>query len=322
MAGVAVLAGGVGAARLLRGLVDVVPPGDVTAIVNTGDDMVLHGLAISPDIDTVTYTLADAIDPERGWGLRDESWHAMEALSRYGGATWFRLGDRDLATHLYRTQRLAQGAGLAAVTAEVAAAWGLRPRILPATEQPLRTMITLANDEGGATVIGVGVAAGQEISFQDYFVRLQHAVAVSAVRFAGADAAQPAPGVLAAIAGADVVVVAPSNPIVSIGPVMAVPGIRDAVAARRDDVVAVSPLVGGRALKGPADRLLRELGHADSVVGVARLYAPFVGTLVIDNADAELADGVRAAGLRCVVTDTIMRDPAAAAALCEVVLGL
>jgi LPPG:FO 2-phospho-L-lactate transferase len=321
MAGVAVLAGGVGAARLLRGLVDVVPPGDVTAIVNTGDDMVLHGLAISPDIDTVTYTLADAIDPERGWGLRDESWHAMEALSRYG-ATWFRLGDRDLATHLYRTQRLAEGAGLAAVTAEVAAAWGLRPRILPATEQPLRTMITLANDEGGAAVIGVGVAAGQEISFQDYFVRLQHAVAVSAVRFAGADAAQPAPGVLAAIAGADVVVVAPSNPIVSIGPVMAVPGIRDAVAARRDDVVAVSPLVGGRALKGPADRLLRELGHADSVVGVARLYAPFVGTLVIDNADAELADGVRAAGLRCVVTDTIMRDPAAAAALCEVVLGL
>jgi LPPG:FO 2-phospho-L-lactate transferase len=320
MAGVAVVAGGVGAARLLRGLVDVVPPEDVTAIVNTGDDMVLHGLAISPDIDTVTYTLADAIDPERGWGLRDESWHAMEALSRYGGATWFRLGDRDLATHLYRTQRLAEGGGLAAVTAEIAAAWGLRLRILPATEQPLRTMITLADDEGGAAALGVGVA-GQEISFQDYFVRLQHAVAVSGVRFAGAEAAQPTPGVLAAIAGAEVVVVAPSNPIVSIGPVMAVPGIRDAVAARRDDAVAVSPLVGGRALKGPADRLLRELGHADSVVGVARLYAPFVGTLVIDDADAELVDGVRAAGLRCVVTDTIMRDPAAAAALCEVVLG-
>ena len=320
MAGVAVLAGGVGAARLLRGLVDVVPPEDVTAIVNTGDDMVLHGLAISPDVDTVTYTLADAIDPERGWGLRDESWHAMEALSRYGGATWFRLGDRDLATHMYRTQRLAEGAGLAAVTAEIAAAWGLTLRIVPVTEQPLRTMITPADDEGGPTAI-VGVAAGEEISFQDYFVRLQHAVSVSGVRFAGADAARPAPGVLAAIADAEVVVVAPSNPIVSIGPVMAVPGVRDAVAARRDDAVAVSPLVGGRALKGPADRLLRELGHADSVVGVARLYAPFVGTLVIDNADAELADDVRAAGLRCVVTDTIMRDPAAAAALCEVVLG-
>jgi LPPG:FO 2-phospho-L-lactate transferase len=320
MTGVAVLAGGVGAARLLRGLVDVVPPEDVTAIVNTGDDMVLHGLAISPDIDTVTYTLADAIDPERGWGLRNESWHAMEALSRYGGVTWFRLGDRDLATHLYRTQRLADGAGLAAVTADIARAWGLGLRIVPVTEQPLRTMITLATEEVGSAVLAVGVVPGEEIAFQDYFVRLQHAVPVAGVRFAGAEEAHPAPGVLAAIAGADTVVVAPSNPIVSIGPVMAVPGVRDAVTARRDDVVAVSPLVGGRALKGPADRLLRELGHADSVVGIARLYAPFAGTLVIDEADADLADGVRAAGLRCVVTDTIMRDPAAAAALCDVVL--
>jgi len=321
MGGVAVLAGGVGAARLLRGLVEVVPPADVTAIVNTGDDMVLHGLAVSPDIDTVTYTVADAIDPERGWGLRDESWHAMEALSRYGGVTWFRLGDRDLATHMYRTQRLAEGAGLAAATAEIARAWDLELRVVPVTEQPLRTIITLAADEDGPTAIAAGFAAGEEISFQDYFVRLQHAVPVAAVRFAGAESARPAPGVLEAITGADTVVVAPSNPIVSIGPVMAVPGIRDAVTARRDDVVAVSPLVGGRALKGPADRLLRELGHEVSVVGIARLYAPFVGTLVIDEADAQQADGVRAAGLRCVVTDTIMRDPAAAAALCEVVLA-
>jgi LPPG:FO 2-phospho-L-lactate transferase len=319
MPGAAVLAGGVGAARLLRGLVEVLPPDDVTAIVNTGDDMVLHGLAISPDIDTVTYTVADAIDPERGWGLRDESWQAMEALSRYGGMTWFRLGDRDLATHLHRTQRLADGVGLAAVTAEIARAWGLGLHIVPVTEQPLRTMITLASDEAAGPA--VGVAAGDEISFQDYFVRLQHAVPVARVRFAGAEAARPAPGVLAAISGADTVVVAPSNPIVSIGPVMAVPGIREAVTARRDDVVAVSPLVAGRALRGPADRLLRELGHEDTVIGIARLYAPFVGTLVIDEADAELADAVRAAGLRCVVTDTIMRDPAAAAALCEVVLG-
>jgi LPPG:FO 2-phospho-L-lactate transferase len=316
---IAVLAGGVGAARLLAGLVRVIPPTAVTAIVNTGDDMVLHGLAISPDIDTVTYTVAGAIDPERGWGLRDESWHAMEALSRYGGETWFRLGDRDLATHLYRTQRLAEGAGLAAVTAELAAAWGLGLRLLPVTEQPLRTMITLAEPGEGAAV--AGLAPGDEISFQDYFVRLQHAVPVAAVRFAGADDARPAPGVLDVLATAEVVVVAPSNPIVSIGPVMAVRGIREAVTARRDRVVAVSPLVGGRALKGPADRLMRELGHEDSVVGVARLYAPFVGTLVIDAADAEHADAVRDTGLRCVVTDTIMRDPAAAAALCEVVLG-
>jgi LPPG:FO 2-phospho-L-lactate transferase len=320
MGTVAVLAGGVGAARLLRGMVEVVQPAGVTAIVNTGDDTVLHGLAISPDIDTVTYTVADAIDPERGWGLRDESWHAMEALSRFGGVTWFRLGDRDLATHMYRTQRLAEGAGLATVTAEIAGAWDLELRVVPVTEQPLRTMITLAADEGGPTAIAAGVAVGEEISFQDYFVRLQHAVPVAAVRFAGAESARPAPGVLEAIAGADTVVVAPSNPIVSIGPVMAVPGIRDAVTARRDDVVAVSPLVGGRALKGPADRLLRELGHEDSVTGIARLYAPFVGTLVIDGVDARHADDVRAAGLRCVVTDTIMRDPAAAAALCEVVL--
>jgi LPPG:FO 2-phospho-L-lactate transferase len=314
---VAVLAGGVGAARLLSGLVRVAPPRDVTAIVNTGDDMVLHGLAISPDIDTVTYTVAGAIDPERGWGLRDESWQAMEALSRYGGTTWFRLGDRDLATHLYRTQRLADGAGLATVTAEIAAAWGLALRVIPVTEQPLRTMITLAGEGAEAA----GFAGGAEISFQDYFVRLQHAVPVAAVRFAGAEKTRPTPGVLDAIAAAETVVVAPSNPIVSIGPVMAVPGIREAVEARRDDVVAVSPLVGGRALKGPADRLLRELGHEDSVVGVARLYAPFVGTLVIDDADAGHADAVRAAGLRCVVTDTIMRDPGAAAALCEVALG-
>ncbi|HEY6415568.1 MAG TPA: 2-phospho-L-lactate transferase CofD family protein, partial [Acidimicrobiales bacterium] len=224
MAGVAVLAGGVGAARLLRGLVEVVPPEGVTAIVNTGDDMVLHGLAISPDIDTVTYTLADAIDPERGWGLRDESWQAMEALSRYGGVTWFRLGDRDLATHLYRTQRLVDGAGLAAVTEEIARAWGLALRIVPVTEQPLRTMITLATDAADAAVLAVGVAAGEEISFQDYFVRLRHAVAVTGVRVAGAESAQPAPGVLSTLADAEVVVVAPSNPIVSIGPVMAVPG--------------------------------------------------------------------------------------------------
>ena len=308
----AVLAGGVGAARLLSGMVKVVPPADVTAIVNTGDDMVPHGLAISPDIDTVTYTVAGAIDPERGWGLRDESWHAMEALARYGGATWFRLGDRDLATHLYRTQRLSEGAGLAAVTAEIAAAWGLELRVLPVTEQPLRTMITLAGNRAGT---------GEEVPFQDYFVRRQHAVPVAAVRFAGADQARPAPGVLDALAAADVVVVAPSNPIVSIAPVLAVPGVLEAVEARRDDAVAVSPLVGGRALKGPADRMLRELGHEDSVVGIARLYAPFVGTLVVDTLDAEDADAVRAAGLRCIVTDTIMRDPAAAAALCEVTLG-
>ncbi|HET6952417.1 MAG TPA: 2-phospho-L-lactate transferase [Acidimicrobiales bacterium] len=306
---VTVLAGGVGAARLLTGMVLAVPPAAVTAVVNTGDDLVLHGLAISPDLDTVTYTVAGAIDPERGWGLRDESWQAMATLERYGGATWFGLGDRDLGTHLYRTQRLAEGASLATVTGEIARAWGLELTVLPVTDDPLRTMITLAD-------------TGEEVGFQDYFVGRQHAVPVSGVRFAGAEAAAAGPGVLAAIGRATTVVVAPSNPIVSIGPVLAVPGVRAAVEARRESVVAISPLVGGRALKGPADRLLRELGHEDSVAGIARLYAPLAGTLVIDRVDADRAGDVRAAGLRCVVTDTIMRDPAAAAALCGAALGL
>jgi LPPG:FO 2-phospho-L-lactate transferase len=306
---VTVLAGGVGAARLLTGMVRAVPPASVTAVVNTGDDMVLHGLAISPDLDTVTYTVAGAIDPERGWGLRDETWQAMATLDRYGGATWFGLGDRDLGTHLYRTQRQAEGAPLSTVTDEIARAWGLELTVVPVTDDPLRTMITLAE-------------TGEEVGFQVYFVARRHAVPVKGVRFAGAPDARPAPGVLDAITGAATVVVAPSNPIVSIGPVLAVPGVQEAVEARRDTVVAISPLVAGRALKGPADRLLRELGHEDSVVGVARLYAPFTGTLVIDHADADRADEVRAEGLRCVVTDTIMRDPAAAAALSAVALGL
>ena len=302
------LCGGVGAARLLAGLVRVVPPAGVTAVVNVADDMEMHGLSISPDLDTVVYTVAGAIDPERGWGLRDETWQAMATLERYGGETWFGLGDRDLGTHLYRTRRLAAGAPLSVVSGEIARAWGLGMTVLPATDDRVRTMLTLAED-------------GEEISFQDYFVRRRHDVAVSSVRFDGAGTAVPAPGVVEAIEAADTVVIAPSNPVVSIGPLLAIDGLRRAVAARRDDVVAISPLVGGRALKGPADRLMRELGHADSVVGVARMYAPVAGTLVVDEQDAEHADAVRAAGLRCVVTDTIMRDPGAAAALCEVALA-
>lgn len=306
---VAVLCGGVGAARLLAGMVRAVPPGDVTAIVNTADDMVMHGLAISPDLDTVVYTVAGAIDPERGWGLRDETWQAMATLGRYGGETWFGLGDRDLGTHLYRTQRLSTGMPLSIVTAEIARSWGLDLTVVPVTDDPVRTIVTLAE-------------SGEQVSFQDYFVARRHAVPVAEVHFAGAEESTPAPGVIDALVTADRVVIAPSNPIVSVAPVLAVPGVREAVSARRDSVVAVSPLVGGRALKGPADRLLRELGHDDSVAGVAELYAPVAGTLVIDQADVEHADAVRAAGLRCVVTDTIMRDPDAASALCGVALGL
>lgn len=297
-----------GAARLLAGLVRVRPPEDVTAIVNVGDDVELHGLHISPDLDTITYTVAGAIDPERGWGLAGETWRAMEALGRYPGARrWFNLGDQDLATHLYRTDRLRAGAPLSTVTAEVAAAWALGLRLLPVSDDPVRTRVTVAG-EG-------------EIGFQEYFVQRQHDVAVSAVRFEGAGSARPGPGVLDALASAERVVIAPSNPIVSIDPVLAVPGVRDAVVARRADTVAISPIVAGAALKGPADRLLRELGHEASVVGIARLYAPLAATLVVDEADAASAGLVEAEGVRCVVAPTIMSGPAEAAALAEVVLG-
>ena len=283
-------------------------PAGITAVVNVGDDVELHGLHISPDLDTVTYTVAGAIDRQRGWGLAGESWHAMEALARYPLArTWFNLGDRDLATHLYRTDRLRAGATLSIVSQEIADAWTLGLRLLPVTDDRLRTRVTVA-DEG-------------EISFQEYFVERHHEVAVTAVRFDGAHSARPAPGVLEAIAAAERVVIAPSNPIVSIDPVLAVPGVRAAVEARRSHAVAVSPIIAGAALKGPADRLLRELGHEASVVGIARLYAPLVSTLVIDDADAGLARAVEAEGVRCVVAPAIMSGPQEARALAEVVLA-
>jgi LPPG:FO 2-phospho-L-lactate transferase len=292
---------------MLTGLVRVRPPAEITAIVNTGDDLVLHGLHISPDIDTVIYTVAGAIDPERGWGLAGETWAAMDTLRRLGGVSWFNLGDRDLGTHLYRTQRMAEGVDLATVTAEIALGWGVGMRLLPVTNDRLRTKVTLAG-EG-------------EVGFQEYFVQRHHDVEVTSVRFEGADDAAAAPGVLDAVRDAERIVIAPSNPIVSIGPLLAVPGVRDAVIARREDVVAVSPIIAGAALKGPADRLLRELGHESTAVGVARLYAPLAATLVIDEADADLAGGVEAEGVRCVVTKTIMHGPAEAAALARVVLA-
>jgi LPPG:FO 2-phospho-L-lactate transferase len=308
---VTVLAGGVGAAKFLAGLVQVLDPADITAVVNVGDDFELHGLRISPDLDTVTYTLAGEVNPETGWGLRGETWQAMDVVGRYGGPDWFRLGDRDLGTHLYRTGRIAAGDPLSAVTADVVAAWGIGVRVLPATDDQLRTMVTLAGD---------GADAGTEVDFQSYFVARQHSVPVSAIRFAGAEATTPGPGVLDAIASAGTVVCAPSNPIVSIGPVLAVPGLREAVTARRDRTVAVSPIVAGSALKGPADRMLTELGHEASVVGVARLYRDWCSTLVVDEADADRADAVEAEGMRCVVAPTIMRDPATSAAVARAVL--
>ena len=319
---ITVLAGGVGAARLLRGMVRAVPASDVTAIVNTADDVVLHGLHVSPDLDTVTYTLAEAGNPETGWGLAGETWQAMDALERLGGHAWFRLGDRDLGTHLHRTGRLADGAGLTTVTAEIAAAWGLELTLLPMTEDRVATMVTLARcgearEESGEQT---SEQASREVGFQEYFVRLGHSVAVESVRFDGARESLPGPGVLDALADADVVVIAPSNPIVSIGPLLAVPGIAEALRSRRADTVAVSPIVAGVALKGPADRLMRELGHEASVVGVARIYRDLAATLVVDTADAGLADAVEAEGMACVVTDTIMSSPEVAADLSRRIL--
>ncbi len=303
----AVVCGGVGAARLLRGLTRIIAGPNLMAIVNVGDDLDLHGLHVSPDLDTITYTLADAVSTERGWGLEGETWQAMDMVRRYGGVDWFNLGDRDLGTHLFRTHRLGQGATLTEVTAEIVAAWGLDLTVLPVSDDPVRTMVTT-------------VVEG-EIGFQEYFVRLHHDVEVSAVRFDGAESATPGPRVIEAIASSDHVIIAPSNPVVSIDPVLAVPGVRQALAARRRDVIAVSPIVGGRALKGPADRLLVELGREASALAVAEWYADTIGTLVIDTVDADLAPAIEAVGVRCVVAPTVMRDLDTTMALARVVLG-
>jgi LPPG:FO 2-phospho-L-lactate transferase len=306
------LAGGVGAARMLAALSSVVPAQEITAIVNTGDDVTMHGLRVSPDLDTVTYTLAGAINQETGWGLAGESWQAMQELrtASEGRLGWFNLGDRDLGTHLYRTTRLLEGAPLSEVTAELCRRWGVEVTVLPMSDDPVETRVTLAE------------SPGEEIGFQDYFVGRAHSVAVSSVRFVGIESARPGPGVLEAIGAASRIVICPSNPIVSIGPVLGVPGLADAVAARRDDVVAVSPIIAGHALKGPADRLLTELGHEASALGVARLWTPWAGTLVVDEADAGLLDAIEAVGMRAVAAPTIMSGPAEAAALGRVVAGI
>jgi len=295
------IAGGVGAAKLLRGLVPAVSPKPVTAIVNTGDDTVVHGLHVSPDLDTVSYTLSGRSDDERGWGLAGETWEAMGALEDLGGEAWFRLGDRDLGTHLYRTGRLRDGATLSEVTDSICRAMALPATLLPMTNDCVRTRLTLRG--------------GPEVAFQDYFVRLRHEVPVSSVRFVGADTARPAPGVLEAIERSEAIVICPSNPIVSVGPILAIPGIADALRARRDNVVAISPIVAGAALKGPADHLMEELGHESSVAGVARIYTDIASTLIIDDADAGRSADVEAAGMRCIVTATVMADHRLAVAL-------
>lgn len=298
------LAGGVGAARFLRGLVRVVPPGSVTVVTNTADDDEFHGLHVSPDLDTVTYTLAGAAHPVQGWGLEGDTFTVVTSLARYGAPTWFRLGDRDLATHLYRTARLRAGATLSEVTDEIRRAWQVPCRLLPMTDDPVRTRIEVTTPAGPV-----------ELALQEWFVRDRAEPPVRAVRFRGAPEATPAPGVLEAIATADTIVICPSNPVISIGPILAVPGVRDALAARRDRVVAVSPIVGGRPVKGPADRLMAPLGMEVSSVGVARAYAALCRAVVVDHADAGQVGRIAELGVQPVVTDTVMVDARVAAAL-------
>jgi LPPG:FO 2-phospho-L-lactate transferase len=302
---ITVLAGGVGAARFLRGLVLEVDPTEISVVVNTGDDTIMHGLNISPDLDTVTYTVANAIDPGRGWGLANESWRVMESLARYQDAkpqsssaagTWFNLGDRDLATHLYRTARIAEGATLATVTQEIARAWGLNFRMIPMSNDVVSTKVDIIED--GQT---------SKVSFQEYFVQRRHGVPVTGVQFVGASTAQPI--FLDLLDSSEAIIIAPSNPIVSLGPIRALSGVDQALGTNRDRVVAISPIVAGSALKGPADRMLTELGHEASVVGVARIYAPVCSTLVIDQQDEALQNAVEREGMKCVITDTIMRTP-------------
>jgi LPPG:FO 2-phospho-L-lactate transferase len=304
------LAGGVGGAKLADGLQQVLAPGELTVIVNTGDDFERHSLAICPDHDTVLYTLAGIADPKQGWGIDGETWAVMDQLDRLGDDTWFRLGDRDIATHLFRTERLRAGARPTEVAIELARAFGLNSRILPMTDEPVRTRVRTADGW---------------LDFQDYFVRLHQEPEVLDVRFDGVEQARVTPEVVGAVRSADIVVVAPSNPIVSIGPILAVPGLMAEIAAARGrsvPVVGVSGIVGGKALRGPADRMMTSLGHQSSALGVARLYvdADLLDTFVIDRADELQADEIRALGLKVTVTDTIMTDTGARATLAREML--
>jgi LPPG:FO 2-phospho-L-lactate transferase len=299
---VAVLAGGVGAARFLRGVVEAVEPANVTAIGNVGDDLEILGLAVSPDLDSVLYALAGRSDEERGWGRAAETWNALASVSELGGDDWFRLGDRDIGLHLLRTEALRGGEPLSVVTARLAAALGVELRLLPATDDRLRTIV---ETPAGA------------FSFQEWFVARGHRDQVDRVRFEGAETARPAPGVLEALDEAGVILIAPSNPFVSIGPILAVSAIREALKRRRAPAVAVSPLIGGRAVKGPADAMLTRLAGGTTPDHVARCYGGLIDALVIDEADADASGW----GMRTIVTRTLMDDAEGRLRVAEAALG-
>ncbi len=310
---VAALAGGVGAGKFLRGLARVVSGPDLTAIVNVADDVEIHGLHVSPDPDSVTYWLGDVFDRERGWGRRGETFRATTELASLGADdAWFGLGDLDMATHLFRTDRLAQGWTLSQVTHAVAERFGVSTRLLPASEDPIRTRIDVT-DETGAPL---------DLHFQEYWVKRRAADPVVGVRYAGAGDASPAPGVLDAIADADVVVFCPSNPVVSIGPILAIPGIRDAVTARREATVGVSGIVGGAPVSGMADKLMPAAGIEVSAAGVAAHYRGMLAAWLMDTRDAAMRGEVEAMGIRCGLTDTVMTDDDRAEAVARAALEL
>jgi LPPG:FO 2-phospho-L-lactate transferase len=309
---VTALAGGIGAGKFLRGLVRVVPPEAVTVIVNTGDDITMHGLHVSPDLDSVTYWLGDVFDRERGWGRRDETFRATEELRSFDPEqAWFNLGDLDLATHLFRTNLMAAGETLTSAMAAVARRFGVVPRILPMSDDPVTTRISV-------------VADGEELDlhFQEYWVRRGGRDEVKAVRYEGAERTRPAPGVLEALTAADGIVLCPSNPVASLGPILAVPGIRETVGARRTDVVGVSGIVAGAPLAGMADRLMPAAGAEVTAAGAAEYYRGLLGAWVVDDADRALIPRIEATGLRVGATDSIMTDDAKAEALARFALGL
>ncbi len=301
------LAGGVGASKLLLGFYKEMDPAELTIIVNTGDDIVLHGLKISPDLDIVTYTLAGVVDSKKGWGLRAETFHALKHLAGFGRPNWFNLGDRDLATHIHRTAMLAEGKTLSQAADSIRIALGVKSRILPMSDSPTPTIID--SNEGA-------------LHFQEYLVKRRTEPVVKGIRFEGVESALPAPGVLEAIREADRILICPSNPLISIGPILAVPQIRDELRAHKEKVVAVCPIVGGKSLKGPSDKMLAQLGHQPTALGVAKLYADFTATFVIDPADKSQSAAIAALGMHVAVLPTVMKTLAQKRKLARALLSL
>ena len=303
---ITVLAGGVGASRFLQGLVQVMDPAEITVISNTGDDVEMFGLHVSPDTDIVIYSLAGAVNPETGWGLAGDTFTVIDQLQRFGYERWFNLGDKDLAMAMHRTRLMREGVPMHKIVAGLVRDWGLNLTVLPMSNEPIAT--TIFGPDG-------------EVPFQDYMVRLRTDLEVKRIAFAGVESARPAPGVLEALRESEAVILAPSNPFVSIGPILAVPGLRAALESTRARRIAISPIIAGNVVKGPAAKMMLSLGHEVSVVGIAAVYRGLIDVMVIDDQDRDLAPRVRALGMECVVTETMMTSDARKAELARDVLA-